>query len=41
MEKTGFAYDRDIEHVGLRHVLYRRLPTPALGEAERRVAAKR
>jgi RimJ/RimL family protein N-acetyltransferase len=26
MEKAGFAYDRDIEHVGLAHVLYRRGP---------------
>ena len=26
MEKTGFAYDRDIEHAGLPHVLYRRTP---------------
>jgi [ribosomal protein S5]-alanine N-acetyltransferase len=24
MEKAGFVYDRDIEHVGLTHVLYRR-----------------
>jgi RimJ/RimL family protein N-acetyltransferase len=24
MEKAGFTYDRDIVHVGLRHVLYRR-----------------
>lgn len=23
MEKAGFSYDRDIEHAGLRHVLYR------------------
>ena len=23
MEKAGFAYERDIEHYGLRHVLYR------------------
>lgn len=26
MEKAGFVYDRDVEHVGLRHVLYRRTP---------------
>ncbi len=26
MEKAGFAYDRDIVHVGLAHVLYRRRP---------------
>jgi [ribosomal protein S5]-alanine N-acetyltransferase len=26
MEKAGFAYDRDIIHVGLAHVLYRRRP---------------
>ncbi|HWE08701.1 MAG TPA: GNAT family N-acetyltransferase [Solirubrobacteraceae bacterium] len=24
MEKAGFVYDRDIDHVGLAHVLYRR-----------------
>jgi hypothetical protein len=23
MEKSGFVYDREIIHVGLRHVLYR------------------
>jgi RimJ/RimL family protein N-acetyltransferase len=28
MEKTGFGYDREIEHVGLAHVLYRRGPDP-------------
>jgi ribosomal-protein-alanine N-acetyltransferase len=32
MEKAGFAYDRDIVHVGLAHVLYRRRPDPGLGE---------
>ena len=26
MEKTGFWFDREIEHVGLAHVLYRRRP---------------
>ena len=26
MEKAGFAYERDVMHVGLRHVLYRRGP---------------
>jgi RimJ/RimL family protein N-acetyltransferase len=26
MEKAGFSYERDIEHVGLPHVLYRRRP---------------
>jgi RimJ/RimL family protein N-acetyltransferase len=26
MEKAGFAYDRDIEHAGLTHMLYRRGP---------------
>jgi [ribosomal protein S5]-alanine N-acetyltransferase len=26
MEKAGFVYDREIEHVGLAHVLYRRRP---------------
>ena len=25
MEKAGFAYERDIVHVGLPHVLYRRI----------------
>jgi RimJ/RimL family protein N-acetyltransferase len=29
MEKAGFGYDREIEHVGLAHVLYRRGPEPA------------
>lgn len=29
MEKAGFRYDREIEHVGLTHVLYRRRPDPA------------
>ena len=24
MEKTGFVYEREIRHVGLAHVLYRR-----------------
>lgn len=35
MEKAGFAYDRDIVHAGLPHVLYRlsRPPTPLLGSA--------
>jgi [ribosomal protein S5]-alanine N-acetyltransferase len=34
MEKTGFRYDRDIEHVGLAHALYRRRPDPvAAGHA--------
>ena len=28
MEKAGFAYDREIDHVGLTHVLYRRGPHP-------------
>lgn len=28
MEKAGFTYERDIEHVGLPHVLYRRGPDP-------------
>jgi ribosomal-protein-alanine N-acetyltransferase len=28
MEKAGFIYDRDIDHVGLAHVLYRRRPDP-------------
>jgi RimJ/RimL family protein N-acetyltransferase len=26
MEKTGFAYERSIEHAGMEHVLYRRGP---------------
>jgi ribosomal-protein-alanine N-acetyltransferase len=26
MDKAGFVYDRDIEHVGVAHVLYRRRP---------------
>lgn len=26
MEKAGFVFDRDIEHVGLAHMLYRRRP---------------
>jgi [ribosomal protein S5]-alanine N-acetyltransferase len=29
MEKTGFGYDRDIEHAGLTHTLYRRGPDAA------------
>jgi ribosomal-protein-alanine N-acetyltransferase len=29
MEKAGFSYDREIEHVGLDHVLYRRTPGSA------------
>jgi len=29
MDKAGFAYDREIDHVGLTHVLYRRGPDPA------------
>src|SRR6185437_1056862 len=35
MEKAGFAYDRDIEHAGLAHVLYRRGPDapPRVSEA--------
>jgi [ribosomal protein S5]-alanine N-acetyltransferase len=28
MEKAGFGYERDIEHVGLAHVLYRRGAEP-------------
>lgn len=28
MEKSGFVYERDVEHWGLAHVLYRRLRTP-------------
>ena len=32
MEKAGFRYDRDIVHVGLAHVLYRRRPDGVLGE---------
>jgi hypothetical protein len=24
MEKTGFSFEREIDHEGLRHVLYRR-----------------
>jgi hypothetical protein len=31
MEKAGFGYDREIDHVGLTHVLYRRGPDPAPG----------
>jgi RimJ/RimL family protein N-acetyltransferase len=31
MEKAGFAYDREIEHVGLPHVLYRRGPDAGQG----------
>jgi len=31
MEKAGFAYDREIVHVGLAHVLYRRRPDADLG----------
>ncbi len=31
MEKAGFRYDREIVHVGLAHVLYRRRPDPELG----------
>jgi RimJ/RimL family protein N-acetyltransferase len=31
MEKTGFAYDRDIEHVGLTHMLHRRRPDAESG----------
>ena len=31
MEKAGFRYDRDIVHVGLAHVLYRRRPDGVLG----------
>jgi RimJ/RimL family protein N-acetyltransferase len=30
MEKAGFDYDREIEHVGLPHVLYRRSAQPRL-----------
>ncbi len=26
MDKAGFGYDRDIEHAGLRHLLYRQRP---------------
>ena len=38
MEKASFAYDRDLEHAGLTHVLYRRghvpnPPRPLLGSA--------
>ncbi len=32
MEKAGFAFDRDIVHVGLAHVLYRRQLDTDLGE---------
>jgi RimJ/RimL family protein N-acetyltransferase len=28
MEKAGFGYDREIDHVGVAHVLYRRGPDP-------------
>ena len=28
MEKAGFAYEREVDHVGLRHLLYRRHPDP-------------
>jgi ribosomal-protein-alanine N-acetyltransferase len=31
MEKAGFAYDREIEHAGLPHVLYRRAPERLMG----------
>jgi ribosomal-protein-alanine N-acetyltransferase len=31
MEKVGFAYDRDIVHAGLPHVLYRLARPPSLG----------
>lgn len=31
MQKAGFAFDREIVHVGLPHVLYRRRPDPELG----------
>jgi RimJ/RimL family protein N-acetyltransferase len=31
MEKAGFVYDRDIDHVGLTHVLYRRRTEPDPG----------
>jgi len=30
MDKAGFSYDRDIEHAGLRHVLYRQGPESRL-----------
>ncbi len=29
MEKAGFAYERDIEHAGHRHVFYRKLGPPS------------
>jgi RimJ/RimL family protein N-acetyltransferase len=32
MEKAGFTYDRDIVHVGLTHVLYRRRPGDAASD---------
>jgi ribosomal-protein-alanine N-acetyltransferase len=38
MEKSGFAFERDIEHAGLHHVLYR-LTARAWIEAPRRRAA--
>jgi len=34
MEKTGFVYERDIVHVGLPHVLYRRVRDRVQGAAE-------
>ena len=30
MDKAGFGYDRDIEHAGLRHLLYRQRPDSRL-----------
>ena len=30
MDKAGFGYDRDIEHAGLRHLLYRQHPDSRL-----------
>jgi RimJ/RimL family protein N-acetyltransferase len=33
MDKTGFAFDREIVHAGLRHVLYRRRAGEAAGHA--------
>jgi RimJ/RimL family protein N-acetyltransferase len=35
MEKTGLTYERDVEHVGLAHVLYRRRAPPRVPDAAR------
>ncbi len=37
MEKAGFAYAREIRHVGLPHVLYRRGPVPRPAGADARL----